>query len=107
MNTSVLKIDETILESNKIICRQISRIRESARSEVSQEVLESLRHFAEHILLKVYADGKDIEDTQDNVKAAVKQAKSNPKLKHLSRFHHLLQVSVSHRALKEERFFRK
>ena len=102
MTTSVLKIDEAILESNKIICRQISRIGESTRGEVSQEVLESLRHFAEHIFLKVYADGKDIEDTQDNVKAAVKQAKSNPKLKHLSRFHHLLQVSVSHRALKEE-----
>lgn len=102
MTASVLKIDEAILESDKIICRQISRIGESTRAEVSQEVLESLRHFAEHILLKVYADGKDIEDTQDNVKAAVKQAKSNPKLKHLSRFHHLLQVSVSHRALKEE-----
>ena len=102
MIATVLKIDDAILESNKIICRQISRLGESTRGEVSQEVLESLRHFAEHILLKVYADGKDIEDTQDNVKAAVKQAKSNPKLKHLSRFHHFLQVSVSHRALKEE-----
>lgn len=102
MSAKVLKIDEAILESNKIICRQISRLGESTRGEVSQEVLESLRHFVEHILLKVYADGNDIEDTQDNVKAAVKQAKSNPKLKHLSRFHHFLQVSVSHRALKEQ-----
>lgn len=102
MTAKVLKIDEAILESNKIICRQISRLGESTRGEVSQEVLESLRHFVEHILLKVYADGKDIEDTQDNVKAAVKQAKSNPKLKHLSRFHHFLQVSISHRALKEQ-----
>lgn len=102
MIVKVLKIDEAILESNKIICRQISRLGESTRGEVSQEVLESLRHFVEHILLKVYADGNDIEDTQDNVKAAVKQAKSNPKLKHLSRFHHFLQVSVSHRALKEQ-----
>ena len=36
------------------------------------------------------------------MKAAVKQAKSNPKLKHLSRFHHFLQVSVSHRVMKEQ-----
>ena len=36
------------------------------------------------------------------MKAAVKQAKNNPKLKHLSRFHHFLQVSVSNRALKEQ-----
>ena len=40
--------------------------------------------------------------TQENVKAAIKQAKNNPKLKHLSRFHHYLQVSVSHRVLKEQ-----
>ncbi|MEA5084774.1 MAG: hypothetical protein VB018_11600 [Lachnospiraceae bacterium] len=102
MTTKLLKIDEAILESNKIICRQISRLGESTRGEVSQEVLESLRHFVEHILLKVYANGHDIEDTQENVKAAVKHAKSNYNLKHLSRFHYFLQVSVSHRALKEQ-----
>lgn len=102
MDKKMLKIDEAILESDKIICRQISRLGESTRGEISQEVLESLRHFVEHILLKVYANGEDIEDTQENVKEAVKQAKSNSDLKHLSRFHHFLQVSVSHRALKEE-----
>jgi len=102
MTTKILKIDEAILESNNIICRQISRLDESTRGEVSQEVLESLRHFVEHILLKAYANGDDIEDTQENVKAAVKHAKSNSNLKHLSRFHHFLQVSVSHRALKEQ-----
>lgn len=102
MTATILKIDEAILESNNIICRQISRLSESTRGEVSQEVLESLRHFVEHILLKVYANGDDIEDTQENVKAAVKHAKGNSNLKHLSRFHHFLQVSVSHRALKEQ-----
>ncbi|MDD4689749.1 MAG: ATP-dependent RecD-like DNA helicase [Eubacteriales bacterium] len=102
MTIKILKIDEAILESNKIICRQISRLGESTRGEISQEVLESLRHFVEHILLKVYANGDDIEDTQENVKAAVKYAKNSPKLKHLSRFHQFLQVSVSHRALKEQ-----
>lgn len=102
MTENILQIDEAILESNKIICRQISRLGESTRGEVSQEVLESLRHFVEHILLKVYANGKDIEDSQENIKAAVKSAKSNPELNHLSRFHHFLQVSASHRALREQ-----
>ena len=102
MTVPLLKIDEAILESNKIICRQISRLGESTRGEVSQEVLESLRHFVEHILLKVYAEGEDIEDTQENVKAAVKHAKNNSKLKHFSRFHRFLQVAASHRALKEQ-----
>jgi len=102
MINNTLKIDEAILESNKIICRQISRLDSSTRGEVSQEILESLRHFVEHILLKAYANGGDIEDTQDNIKAAVKHAKSAPKLKHLSRFHHFLQVATSHRVVKEE-----
>ena len=98
----MLKIDEAILESNKIICRQINRLGMSTRGEVSQEVLESLRHFVEHIILKEYANGQDIEDTHENLQIAVKYAKSNPDLLHISRFHHFLQVSSSHRALKEQ-----
>ena len=102
MTMELLKVDEAIFESNRIICRQISRLGESTRGEVSQEVLESLRHFVEHILLKVYANGEDIEDTHENIKAAVKHAKSNPQLIHISRFHYFLQVSASHRVLKEQ-----
>ena len=52
MISGMLKVDEAIYESNTIICRQISRLGESTRGEVSQEVLESLRHFVEHIILK-------------------------------------------------------
>ena len=102
MNATILRIDDAILESNKIICRQISRLGMSTRGEVSQEVLESLRHFVEHIILKEYANGQDIEDTHENLQAAVKYAKSAPDLLHISRFHHFLQVSSSHRALKEQ-----
>jgi Cdc6-like AAA superfamily ATPase len=97
-----LKIDDDILESDKIICRQISRLGESTLGEISQEILSSLRHFVEHIMLKVLADGEDIEDTQENIKRAVKHAKNTPVLKHLSRFHGFLQTSVAHRALKEQ-----
>lgn len=95
-------IDDAIYESNKIICRQIGRLGQSTRGEVSQEILESLRHFVEHILLKVYANGMDIEDTHENIQAAVKYAKSNVSLLHISRFHRFFQVSASHRVLKEQ-----
>ena len=74
----------------------------STRGEISQDILSQLRHFVEHILLKIYANGNDIEDTQDNVKQAVKYAKNQEWLRYLSRFHHFLQVSVSHRTLEEE-----
>lgn len=98
----MLKIDKQILKSNKVICRHINAINNTTRGEISQDVLAQLRHFVEHILLKIYADGEDIEDSQENVKKAVKFTKNQSSLRHLSRFHHFLQVSVSHRTLSEE-----
>ena len=99
---NLLQIDKQILNTDKVICRYISNLSNSTRGEISQDILSQLRHFVEHIMLKIYANGKDIEDTQDNVKQAVKYAKSEDSLRHLSRFHHFLQVSVSHRTLEEE-----
>lgn len=99
---NVLQIDKQILNSDKIICRHINNLCNSTRGEISQDILSQLRHFVEHILLKIYANGNDIEDTQDNVKQAVKYAKNQEWLRYLSRFHHFLQVSVSHRTLEEE-----
>lgn len=98
----ILQIDNQILNIDKVICRYISNLSNSTRGEISQDILSQLRHFVEHIMLKIYANGSDIEDTQDNVKQAVKYAKSEEALRHLSRFHHFLQVSVSHRTLEEE-----
>ena len=37
------------------------------------------RHFVEHIILKEYANSGDIEDTHENLKAAVKYVKNEPK----------------------------
>lgn len=102
MTATILKIDEAIFESDKIICRQIGHLSDNSRGEVSQEILESLRHFVEHILLKIYANDADIDDTQENISAAVKFAKADSSLKHFSRFHYYLQVSVSHRVIKEQ-----
>lgn len=99
---NVLRIDRQILISDRVICRHISNLSNSTRGEISQDILPQLRHFVEHIMLKIYANGSDIEDTQDNVKQAVKYAKNQECLRHLSRFHHFLQVSVSHRTLEEE-----
>lgn len=51
------------MKATRLFGRQISRLGESTRGEVSQEVLESLLPFVEHIILKEYANGGDIEDT--------------------------------------------
>lgn len=97
-----LQIDEQILKIDKVICRHISNLSNLSRGEISQDILSQLRHFVEHIILKVYANGSDIEDSHENLQQAVKYVKSKKDLRHLSRFHHFLQISVSHRTLEEE-----
>lgn len=97
-----LRIDTQILNIDKVICRHISNLSDLPRGQISQDILSQLRHFVEHVMLKIYAKGDDIEDSQENIKKAVKYAKNDSSLRHLSRFHHFLQVSVSHRVLEEQ-----
>ncbi|MFA6815669.1 MAG: AAA family ATPase [Lentisphaeria bacterium] len=97
-----LQIDKQILNSDEVICRHISNLNKSTRGQISQDILSQLRNFVEHIMLKIDANGNDIEDSQENIRKAVKHAKNQNSLRHLSRFHHFLQVSVSHRTLEEE-----
>ena len=99
---AMLRIDEQIMNSDKVICRHIDSLGNASIGEISQDILSQLRHFVEHIMLKIYANGKDIEDSQDNVRNAVKYVKSQKNFKHIARFHRFLQVSVSHRTLAEE-----
>ena len=98
----ILQIDEQIKNSDRVICRHIDNMGMNTTGEISQDILSQLRHFVEHIMLKIYANGGDIEDNQENIKRAVKYAKSQARLKHISRFHGFLQVSSSHRTLAEE-----
>ena len=97
-----LRIDEQIMNSDRAICRHLDSIESTPAGEISQDILSHLRHFVEHIMLKIYANGDDIEDTQDNIKKARGFIKSQMKYKHLARFYKFLEVSVSHRTLKEE-----
>lgn len=97
-----LQIDEQIIKTDKVICRHISNMSKLSRGQISQDILSQLRHFTEHIILKVYANGDDIEDSHENIQKAVKYMKTDSSLHYLSRFHHFLQVSVSHRTLEEE-----
>ena len=102
ITNSSTRIDEQILNSDRAICSNLSSFCSLSRGMVSQNILAHLRNFVEHIMLKVYANGNDIEDSQENLKKAVKYVKTENSLCYLSRFHHFLQVSVSHRTLAEE-----
>jgi hypothetical protein len=98
MNT----IDSHILNINKVICNNIDKFDISERGLLSQNILSQLRNFTEYVSLKVYSNGQSIEITYENIEKANAFVKTNGKLKFLSRFHKLLQITSSHYTLDEE-----
>ena len=95
--TIVLRIDKAILDTNSVICDNISRLSFIDRGLLSQNILGHIRNFVEYIAIKAYSNGKDVSpnDYALNV-VALKNMKSKGDLRFLYRFHEMLQKSVSH-----------
>jgi energy-coupling factor transporter ATP-binding protein EcfA2 len=96
------KIDIDILTIDKVICKNIDELADSNVGFLSQNILSQLRNFIEHISLKIYGNGQDIEDSYENIKRANYHVKTVHKLNFLSKFHYLLQEVASHYTLDEE-----
>ena len=65
------KIDASIQRIDSVICRHIDNIEDSSRGAISQDILEQLMKFVNHIMLKFYANGGDIEVTEENIEKAI------------------------------------
>jgi len=98
----LFRIDEQILETDKVICRHIDNLCTSPRGVISQDILSHLRNFVEHIMLKFYAKNQDIEDSYENICSAIEYVKTRGNLKIIWRLHDFLQKSSSHYTLEEE-----
>lgn len=96
------RINEEILNINKVICRNIDRFDTTDRGLLSQNILSQLRNFVEHISLIAYSNGQSIENSYENIEKANAFVKSRGNLKFLSKFHKLLQITSSHYTLNEE-----
>lgn len=96
------KIDQDILKINTAICKNIEKFEAPERGLLSENILKYLRDFVEHIALKEYAGGGDIENTYPNIQLAIADLKSKGHLRFLSKFHHFLQIATSHYTLGEE-----
>ncbi len=96
------KIDTEILNIDKVISANIDRFNTSERGLLSQNILSQLRNFVEHISLKAYSNGKDIDNSYDNIKKAETYIKTRGDLRFLSNFHKLLQKTISHYTPDEE-----
>lgn len=96
----MLRIDKAILDTNGVICDNISRLSPADRGLLSQNILSQIRNFVEYIAIKVYSNEQDVNphDYRLNV-AALKDIQRRGDLRFLYKFHKMLQKSVSHYTL--------
>ena len=92
------KIDKGIETLNKSLCRHIENINRDDRGIVAQDILSDLRHFIEHIMLKIYSTSinSDLEIEYKNICSGINYVKSQGSLNFLKKFHDLLQIVISH-----------
>lgn len=96
------KVDNDILNIDRVICGNISRFDSTERGLLSQNILSQLRNFVEYISLKIFSNGGDIDTSYENIVQALEFIKANGKYRFLNSFHKLLQITVSHYTLDEE-----
>ncbi|WP_116202613.1 ATP-dependent DNA helicase [Amycolatopsis circi] len=81
-----------------VICQNIVRLRDD-RGILSQNLLSQLRNLVEGLIVWAYLDDPSAEFHYGQVNPALAEVKAKARLRLLSRFHNLLQASVSHYTL--------
>ncbi len=96
------KLDNEILNIDTAICKNIDKFHASERGLLSQNILSQLRNFVEHIALKEWANGQNVEITYEDLKNAPNRLQPKGSLGFLRRFHNFLQGVASHYTQNEE-----
>lgn len=94
----MLNINSRIQDIDKTICDNIDLIDfpTVSRALVSQNLLGQSRNLCEHIAVKAYSNGSDIEVNWTTIPAALEFIKHDNKYLFLRKFHDFLQESKSH-----------
>lgn len=95
-------IDESIRKIDNVICRHLDEIENNSRGAISQDILEQLTKFVNHIMLKFYANGREISITAENIAKATEFAQINSELYTLYKFHNYLEVVTTQYTLDED-----
>ena len=53
-------IDESIRKIDNVICRHLDEIENNSRGAIFKDILEQLTKFVNHVMLKFYANGREI-----------------------------------------------
>ena len=93
----MLRIDKAILDTNGVICENISRFDALDRGLISQNILGQIRNFVEYVTIKIYLNGTDANPNDYKLNCdALKYLQRRGDLRFIYRFHEMLQKSVSH-----------
>lgn len=95
-------IDDSIRRIDTVICRHLDNIENSSRGAISQDILEQLMKFVNHVMLKFYANGSDIPINDENIAKAAEYAQINSQLNTLYKFRNFLQVVTTQFTLDED-----
>lgn len=95
-------IDESIRRIDNVICRHLDEIENNSRGAISQDILEQLTKFVNHIMLKFYANGREIPITAENIAKATEFAQVHSELYTLYKFHNYLEVVTTQYTLDED-----
>lgn len=88
-------IGKQIRSADEVICRNIESHADE-RAFLSQNILSQLRNLVEGVIVLLHTNSPGSEFHYDDVNPALTFIKSQGKLNFLSKFHKLLQKSVSH-----------
>lgn len=95
-------IDNSIKKIDNVICRHLDEIEDSSRGAISQDILEQLIKFVNHVMLKFYANGKEIDINEENLTKAIEFCQINSDLYILYKFRNYLQVVTTQYTLDED-----
>lgn len=95
-------IDDSIRKIDNVICRHLDNIEDSSRGVISQDILEQLMKLVNHIMLKFYANGRDISISEENIAKAVEFAQVNSEINTLYKFRNYLQIVTTQYTLDED-----
>lgn len=99
---SMPTIDDSIRKIDNVICRHLDNIEDSSRGAISQDILEQLMKFVNHVMLKFYANGRDIAISEENIAKAVEFSQINSELLTLYKFRNYLQIVTTQYTLDED-----
>jgi hypothetical protein len=94
-------VKQQVQSVDGVICQNIASLRDD-RGFLSQNLLSQLRNMIDGLIVWAHLDDPSAEFHYDQVGFALAEVKAKAKFRLLSRFHNLLQASVSHYTLDKD-----